>query len=235
MVRRRVGWREKTLVIAILLAIAVTLYLSWSGDTLELLAADLFAWRETARASPLAAAASFFLLCVVASSVCFPVKPLLGLSAGFLFGWGQGLALLLAAFTIGSTVAMLGSRHLLRPWVEDRFGARVARLREGFDRHRAAYLLMVRFNPFIPYWLVNLAVGLTDMRLKTYVPLTAIGIFPASFIYATMGSELETLAAASGPSITLICAMLLLSLMPLIPVAAGAWRARARKRQARRD
>lgn len=219
--------RDAAMTAAIAIALIVFVYFSWSGAMVQRAEAGVEVLQDLVARDPLLCLAIFLAGCIVATSLCFPVGPLLGISAGLLFGFGWGLAVVLAGFTIGSIIAMLGSRHLLRRWAQARFGSRLDRFRRGFERNGAAYLLAVRFNPFIPYWLVNLAVGLTAMRLRAYVPLTMLGLLPALLIYVTTGSQLETIAAASGPSPWLIAALLALSLLLLVPIAAQWWAARS--------
>jgi uncharacterized membrane protein YdjX (TVP38/TMEM64 family) len=185
--------------------------------TLERLAASRDALVALIEARPVLSIAAFFLLCVAASALCFPVAPLIGLAAGALFGLGTGLAIMLPAFALGSTLACLGSRHFLRDWVQAKLGARMDAIDRGFERHGAAYLLALRINPLIPYWLVNLAMGLTAMRMRTYVPLTLAGLAPALFIYANAGSRLATVTSIGDVfSPGLMLSLLLLSLIPLV-------------------
>jgi uncharacterized membrane protein YdjX (TVP38/TMEM64 family) len=204
--------------IVILGAIAAV-YVSPLGEwlTLERLAASRDALVAVVQARPVLSLAAFFLLCVAASALCFPVAPLIGLAAGALFGLGAGLATMLPAFTLGSTLACLASRHFLRDWVEAKLGARLDPIDRGFERHGGAYLLALRINPLIPYWLVNLAMGLTSMRMRVYVPLTLAGLSPALFIYANAGSRLATVTSIGDVfSPVLILSLLLLSLVPLV-------------------
>jgi uncharacterized membrane protein YdjX (TVP38/TMEM64 family) len=168
-------------------------------------------------ARPLVWAGAFFLLSVAASSLCFPAAPIVGISAGALFGFWPGLALMSLSFTIGSTVACLASRHLLRDGAQTKLGPRLEALDRGFERHGPAYLLALRFNPFIPYWLVNLAMGIIGIRLAAYVPLTWVGLLPALTIYAFAGSRLATAESLTDiVSTEVVLALLLLSLVPLV-------------------
>jgi uncharacterized membrane protein YdjX (TVP38/TMEM64 family) len=162
-------------------------------------------------------AALFFAVCVVATSISFPMGPVIGISAGALFGFWPGLLLAWGGAAVGSTVAFLASRHLFREWVEAKLGPRFERIERAFDEQGAIYLLTLRFNPFVPYWLVNLSMGLTHMRLATYVPLTMIGLMPAFVIYAHAGTQLATLQSLSSiMSPAVIAALLVLSLFPLL-------------------
>lgn len=221
MIRPGVRVRDGVVWAAMAVLLGAVAWFSWSDAFYARIGAGVEIVHRLVDAAPVAAGLIFFAGCVAATAVCFPVKPLLGISAGFLFGFAWGLGVLLTAATIGSTLAFLASRYWLRERAERWIGPRLARMRAGFERHEAAYLLTVRFNPFIPYWLVNLLAGLTDMKLRRYVPLTAIGLLPASLVYVTIGSQIETIGDAQGPSLTLVLAMVVLSVAALVPVLLG--------------
>ncbi|HYI43024.1 MAG TPA: TVP38/TMEM64 family protein [Sphingomicrobium sp.] len=168
-------------------------------------------------ARPLLCTAGFFLLCVAATAVCFPAAPVLGLSGGALFGFWPGLLLVLLATSIGSTIAFFESRYSLRDWVKRRFARRMEAIDRGVQANGGLYLLTLRLNPVVPYWLVNLAMGLTAMRPSTYVPLTLAGLAPATLIYVTAGTQLASIdRTADILSVSLLATLLLLSLFPLI-------------------
>lgn len=176
-----------------------------------------------AEARTTVAIACFFVACVTASACCFPVAPAIGVLAGALFGLWTGLPLILSAFAAGSTISFLAARHLLRAPVEARLRRRLDVIDRGFARHGAVYLLALRFNPLVPYWLVNLAMGLTSMRVAIYVPLTLVGLCPALFIYVDAGTRLARLRGIGDIfSPGLIAALILLSLFPLIADRMGA-------------
>ena len=176
---------------------------------------------ELVDARPYLWAAAFFSLCVVATALCFPAAPVLGISGGALFGFWPGLIIVIIASSIGSTIAFFDSRYLLRDWVKQKLGRRMRAIDKGMEKHGALYLLTLRLNPVIPYWLVNLAMGLTAIRPSTYVPLTIAGLAPASLIYVHAGTSLATLESAHDiVSPELLLALLALSTFPLLARAA---------------
>lgn len=180
---------------------------------------------QLVEARPVLCISGFFLLCVVATAACFPAAPVLGVSGGALFGFWPGLLVVLVATSIGSTIAFFDSRYLLRDWVKRRFARRIDAIDRGIEAHGGLYLLTLRLNPVVPYWLVNLAMGLTAIRLRTYVLLTIAGLVPATFIYVTAGTQLATIDSARDIlSAKLIVTLLLLSLFPLIVRAATSLR-----------
>lgn len=162
-------------------------------------------------------AALFFIACVAATSLSFPAGPVIGIASGALFGFWTGLLVAWGAAAVGSTMSFLASRHLFREWVEAKLGERFKRIEVAFEEQGPVYLLTLRFNPFVPYWLVNLSMGLTHMRPATYVPLTLIGLLPAFVIYAHAGTELATLhSIGSIMSPAVIGALLVLSFFPIL-------------------
>jgi uncharacterized membrane protein YdjX (TVP38/TMEM64 family) len=158
----------------------------------------------------------FFCLCVIATALCFPAAPILGISGGALFGFWPGLVIVTIASSIGSTIAFFDSRYLLRDWVRRRLGRRACAIDESVEKHGALYLLVLRLNPLVPYWLVNLAMGLTAMRPATYVPLTVAGLTPATFVYVQFGSAIAVDGTGPGtPSLPLLVALFVVSVVPV--------------------
>ncbi len=184
-------------------------------------------------ARPFLSAAAFFLCCLILTAACFPAAPILGLSAGALFGLWPGLALMLGSWVIGSTIAFFGARFFLRDWVKRTFGKRIETIDRGFEAHGALYLLTLRLNPVVPYWLVNLAIGLTTMPTWKYVALTIPGLLPAASIYVNAGTQLATIEKPSDiVSLNLIVTLLLLSFFPLIVAGASGLIRRVRRPRA---
>ncbi len=171
---------------------------------------------ELVHARPYLWGSAFFALCVVATALCFPAAPVLGVTGGALFGFWPGLVIVTVASSIGSTIAFFDSRYLFRDWVKRKLGRRMEAIDQGVEKHGALYLLILRLNPLVPYWLVNLAMGLTVMRPATYVPLTVAGLAPATFIYVQTGTSISTLGSGSeSASVPLLVALFLISAVPV--------------------
>jgi pyruvate/2-oxoglutarate dehydrogenase complex dihydrolipoamide dehydrogenase (E3) component/uncharacterized membrane protein YdjX (TVP38/TMEM64 family) len=172
--------------------------------------------RALVEAQPLLAGAAFFLVYVAAIALSFPGALILTLAAGAIFGLLFGLVIVSFASTLGATLAFLGSRYLLRDWVTSRFGKRLEAVDRGIEKDGAFYLMTLRLNPAIPFWLVNLAMGLTKMRLPKYYLASQIGMLPGTFVYVNAGTQLARIESTSDIlSPGLLGALLLLSLFPL--------------------
>jgi uncharacterized membrane protein YdjX (TVP38/TMEM64 family) len=204
---------------AVILGVIAACLFSPVGDwlSIEKLKESRFWLAQLIEARPFLCTAGFFLCCVVATAACFPAAPVLGVSGGALFGFWPGLLIVLIASSIGSTIAFFDSRYLLRDWVKGKFARRIQSIDRGIEAHGGLYLLTLRLNPVIPYWLVNLAMGLTAIRPRTYIALTVAGLLPATFIYVTAGTQLVTIDSAGDiVSANLVVTLLLLSLFPLL-------------------
>lgn len=171
--------------------------------------------------NPAAFAAGFFLLYVLVTALSLPGAAIMTIAAGAVFGLVEGTVLVSFASTIGATLAFLASRYLFRDSVESRFGERVKSLDEGISRDGAFYLLTLRLMPVFPFFLVNLAMGLTAIRVLVFAIVSQIGMLPGTILFVNAGTQLATLTSASDVlSPKLIGSFVLLGLFPLLAKAA---------------
>lgn len=136
------------------------------------------------------AVVSFIVGYCLVTGLSLPGAAILTLGGGFLFGSVVGTVFVNVGATTGATLAFLAARYLLRDWVEQKFGDRLAPIQEGFAKNAFSYLMTLRLIPLFPFFLVNMVSGLTRVSLGTYVAATAIGIVPGSFVYAYAGRQL---------------------------------------------
>ncbi|MFN3389776.1 MAG: FAD-dependent oxidoreductase, partial [Allosphingosinicella sp.] len=166
---------------------------------------------------PLLLIGGFFLVYVAVTASSFPGAAILTLAGGAIFGLWWGLLIVSFASTIGASLAFLASRYLLRDWVEKRFGKRLAAIDRGIERDGIFYLLTLRLNPAVPFFLVNLGMGLTRTRLSTFYIVSQIGMLPGTFVYVNAGTQLARIERVGDVlSPALLGSLLLLSLFPLI-------------------
>jgi uncharacterized membrane protein YdjX (TVP38/TMEM64 family) len=182
-------------------------------------------------ANALLAAAGYLSVYVVAVALSFPGASALTIAGGFMFGCEVGTLLAAVAATIGATLIFLIARTTLGDIMAARAGPAMQKLRAGFQAEGFSYLLFLRLVPLFPFWLVNLAAALFGMRLLPYVAATAIGILPATFVFAYFGEGLESALATDRPQISakLFLAFALLGLMALLPAAVRKWRRRQKQ------
>ncbi|MDQ2971594.1 MAG: FAD-dependent oxidoreductase, partial [Pseudomonadota bacterium] len=128
------------------------------------------------------------------------------------------------ASSIGATLAMLSSRFILRDWVRKRFGARLKRIDKGVEREGGFYLFSIRLVPGFPFFVVNLAMGLTSLSVITFYWVSQLGMLAGTLVYVNAGTGLAGLQSLRGLlSPTLIGSFLLLALLPWISRGVIAW------------
>ncbi|MDX7757719.1 FAD-dependent oxidoreductase [Aeromonas hydrophila] len=163
------------------------------------------------------AALLFVAVYVVSTALSLPGASLFTLAGSAVFGVAWGLLLVSFASSIGATLAFLSARFLLRDWVERRFGDKLASLQAGMKKEGALYLLSLRLIPIFPFFLVNLLMGLTPIRVSTYYWVSQLGMLPGTFVYVLAGSELANLTSTGNIlSPGLMVALTLLGLMPML-------------------
>jgi len=166
---------------------------------------------------PLAAAALFFAVYVVLTGLSVPGAALLTLVGGALFGLVEGLLIVSFASAVGATLAFLMARFVLKGWVQQKFGRRLASLNHGVERDGAFYLFALRLVPVFPFFVINLAMGLTPMRTVTFYWVSQLGMLAGTIVYVNAGTQLGQLESVSGIlSPGLIGSFVLLGLFPLI-------------------
>ncbi len=167
--------------------------------------------------NPLSSVAIYFVVYVMVTALSFPGATLLTLAGGAVFGLMWGTLIISFASTIGATLAFLMSRFLLRDWVSQRFGQRLAAIDEGVKREGAFYLFTLRLVPAFPFFLVNLLFGLTSMKTRTYYWVSQVGMLAGTVVYVNAGTQLAKLDSLSGIlSPGLLGSFVLLGFFPLI-------------------
>ena len=175
---------------------------------------DIAAYRA---AKPLLAAGVYFAVYVVVTALSLPGAALLTLAGGAVFGLWTGLLIVSFASTIGATLAFLISRFLLRDWVLARFGARLKTIDEGVRRDGAFYLFTLRLVPAFPFFLINLLMGLTAMKARTFYWVSQLGMLAGTVAYVNAGTQLaqvDSLAGIVSPG--LLASFALLGVFPLL-------------------
>src|SRR5215831_12029201 len=107
-------------------------------------------------------------LYITLSGLSLPFSTPVSLVGGFLFDLWLGVLLVSFASTAGSTLAFLGSRYVFRDFVQRRFGSWYDRINRGVEEDGPYYLLTLRLMPIVPFFIVNLAMGLTRMPARKF-------------------------------------------------------------------
>lgn len=212
----------KKAVLLIIAAVAVGSYFWFDLGrflTLEALQNNRQSLLDYYAAHTVAMVAGFMAIYIIQTALSLPGAAILSLAAGAIFGPLMGTLYAVIAASIGATLAFLVTRYLLRDLVLTRFGSRLEGMNKELEQRGFNYLLFLRLVPVFPFFLINLAAGLTRLPLRTFVLGTLLGIIPGGFVFVNAGASLATITTLSGiASPRVLGSFALLGLFALIPV-----------------
>lgn len=228
-------WRQ-WLAILLLAGATGSLLYGWFGIRPHEIWSSAQTWRDKAsqfsNKYPLLAALTFAGFYVVFTGLSLPGALWLTLLGGAIFGVSRAVVIVSIASTAGATIAFLLSRYLLRDWVHAKFGVQFASMWQELHRGGLYYLMAVRLNPLVPYFLINLFFGLTAMPTWLFWIVSQVGMLPATVVYTYAGAQIGTVQRwEDAISARVGMALILLSFLPLAARAGAAWLLRHRGRE----
>lgn len=153
---------------------------------------------------------------ILMTSLSLPGATILTLAGGGVLGLWTGILTVSFASTIGATLACIISRFILRDWVQTMFSDKLKTVNDGIIKEGAFYLFTLRLIPLIPFWLINLVMGLTKMPLRRFFWVSQLGMLPGTIVYVNAGKELAKIESLSGIfSPGLIISFAVLGLFPI--------------------
>jgi len=160
---------------------------------------------------------AYFVVYVAVTALSLPGAAIMTLAGGAIFGLLAGTVIVSFASSIGATLAFLASRYVLRDSVQSRFGARLADINKGIEKDGAFYLFTLRLVPLIPFFVINLVMGLTRMKAGVFYLASQLGMLAGTLVYVNAGTQLARIESLSGIlSPGLIGSFVLLGVFPLI-------------------
>ncbi|MHC4501413.1 MAG: VTT domain-containing protein, partial [Planctomycetota bacterium] len=156
---------------------------------------------------------------IAVTGFSLPGATVLTLAGGFLYTFIIGAIYVNIAATTGATLAFLFARYIAGQALQRKYGDKITKFNNELERNGWSYLLVLRFIPIFPFFLINVFAGLTRIPLRTFVWTTSLGIFPGSLIYAYAGQQLGTIKTVKDIfSRTVLLAFLLLAALAVFPV-----------------
>ncbi len=225
--KARANMWKKLLVLAVVLGAAVVAYARF-GDvlTLESLAASESQLRRFQAEHPILVYGVAFAVYVGVTGLSLPGAAGLTLVYGWYFGLVRGIILVSFASTTGATVAFLLSRYLFRDAVLKRFGDKLSGFNEALRREGPFYLFALRLIPAVPFFVINLVMGLTPIRVVTYWWVSQLGMLAGTAVYVYAGSRVPSLEKLADEGVRavftpiqltqIILAFVLLGVFPLV-------------------
>lgn len=208
--------------VALIVVVAALIAMFFAFDLGRYLSIDFLRASQSAIATayaqhPLSTAAIYFGVYVLCAALSVPGAVILTLGGGAIFGLAWGTVLVSFASSIGATLAFLASRFLFRDAVRAAFSRRVEAIDAGISRDGAFYLFALRLVPVFPFFLVNLAMGLTALPVRTFYWVSQAGMLLGTLVYVNAGTQLAQIDSVRGLlSPGLIASFAVLGFFPLI-------------------
>lgn len=157
----------------------------------------------------------YFFLYILITAFSLPAAALVTLVGGAIFGFWWALFLVSFASSIGASLAFLMARTILRDWVQNKFGDKLKPINDGIEKDGIFYLFTLRLIPVFPFFLVNMLMALTPIRLRDFYWVSQLGMLVGTGIYVEVGAQLGM--AESIPAVLsagLIRVLVILALFP---------------------
>ena len=183
-------------------------------DNLKSRQESIVAYRDD---HPLLSTATYLLVYIAVTALSLPGATLLTLAGGAVFGLLWGTLIVSFASSIGATLAFLATRFLFRDVVNTRFGHQLKEIDAGIARDGAFYLFTLRLVPLIPFFVINLVMGLTALKTHTFYWVSQAGMLAGTLVYVNAGTQLAKIDSLSGIlSPALVGSFILLGVFPFI-------------------
>jgi dihydrolipoamide dehydrogenase len=161
--------------------------------------------------------ALYFTIYVIVTGASLPGAVILTLAGGAIFGLATGLLLVSFASSVGASLAFLFSRYLFRETVQARFGSSLKSINDGIAKDGATYLFALRLVPAFPFFVINLVMGLTNIKLKTFYWVSQLGMLAGTAVFVNAGTQLAQIESASDIlTFELLISFVLLGLLPFL-------------------
>lgn len=192
--------------------------------TLEQLQSQRVALLDIYHEQPGVFIATYMAMYIVVTALSLPGATIMTLAGAAIFGLAVGTVVVSFASTIGATLAFLVSRFLLRDYIQKRFADKMRSINQGMEKDGILYLFTLRLVPLFPFFVINLVMGITPIRVWQYFLVSQIGMLPGTLVYVNAGDQLASLTTLSGIfSPALLLSFALLGLFPLVAKMAISW------------
>ena len=211
--------KSRILIVAVLVALVIAFFAFDLGHffTLAYFKSQQAVIDDYHGSHPAQTAAIFFAIYVAVTALSIPGAAVMTLAAGAIFGLAWGTVIVSFASSLGATLAFLVSRFVLREAVQHRFGGQLAGINAGIARDGPFYLFTLRLVPAFPFFVINLAMGLTPLRTWTFYWVSQLGMLAGTLVYVNAGTEIAKIDSLRGIlSPALLVSFTLLGIFPLV-------------------
>lgn len=208
---------KKILGVSFLIIASILIFLLKDSFTLEAVKEYQISFNDFIENNSLLSMAIYFFLYILVTALSIPGAAVITLLGAALFGFWKALILISFASTIGATLAFLISRYLLKDWVQNRFGDKLETINKGIEEEGSFYLFSLRLIPIMPFFLINILFGLTNISVKQFYITSQLGMLLGTAVYVNAGKQLSEIDSLSGiVSPEILLSFVLLGVFPLI-------------------
>ena len=211
---------KKKLLIVVAIVAAIGAWVGFGGAdflSFENIKAQQAQWQTLYESNPLLVVGVYFAVYVLVTGLSLPGAAVMTLLAGALFGVVIGTLVVSFASTIGATIAFLVARYLARDAVQNKFSDQLNLINQGIEKEGAFYLFSLRLVPLFPFFLINIVMGLTPIKVWQFYWVSQVGMFAGTIVYVNAGTQLAALDSLKGIlSPELLISFSLLGLLPLV-------------------
>lgn len=209
---------KSLIIIAAIFAAVTALINMFIG--LEEIAAISESLRGRADIMPFLIGSLFVLTYVSVAASSVPAASILTLAAGAIFGVFEGTLFVIIGATLGSAIPFLLVKYKFAAAIKRRYPAVTEKMLAGIENSEFAYLLSVRLAPIFPFYIVNAVSGVMNIKLRTFLLATAIGIAPGTTAYVFAGSQIErAIETGSLVSLEILLGLAALSIVSFVSTA----------------
>ncbi|NQY43525.1 MAG: FAD-dependent oxidoreductase [Legionellales bacterium] len=166
----------------------------------------------------------FFSIYVLISSLSLPGAAVLTVLAGTIFDLITGVIIVSFASTIGATIAFLIAKYILHDYMQKKYSHKLANINEGIKKEGSYYLFALRLVPIMPFFIINILMGLTPIKVRTFFLISQIGMLPGTILYVFVGTTIADITTVNDIlSWQIILAFSLLGLFPVITKRVLSW------------
>ena len=206
--------------ILLVLLLAIVAFIWWLPPdllTLESLKARQTDIEQFRLERPILTVLLFCSVYIFFTALSIPGATIMTIAAGAIFGLLYGTIWVSISSTIGATLAFLISRYFFQDAVKRKFGDKIQTIEDNFEKDGAFYLFSMRLVPALPFFAINLLMGLTPIKTSAYAFASWAGMLAGTAVYVNAGTELSKLESLSGIlSPRIILSFLLLAAFPFI-------------------
>jgi uncharacterized membrane protein YdjX (TVP38/TMEM64 family) len=118
-------------------------------------------------------------------------------TAGFVYGWLPGLAIVTVGWLLSALLSYLVGRRLAGPLLQSLLGRRYRDFERGIERGGTPLLLGYRLLPVVPFSFMGYAAGAVGTNLLTFTWTTVVGFLPLMIAVTYLGSRAQSLSLSN--------------------------------------